>query len=385
MNWIRDNILKILIILGVAIVAIIVIALIFRPKEKDELVSGTKYGELENKLQDAAIRYINNHKKLLPTTTDNITKIKLSTLVGNNYIGKLVAVDNSNVKCDGYVEISKISEDESKYRYTPFVSCGNYYRTKTIGEYIVDLETEEGKFERTTDSGLYKMGDEYIFKGEEVKNVIKLDDHYYRIVKIDKDNQLELISVSSTNGSYVWDDRYNIVTDEEDGINDFVKSRLHDSLIKLYENSDPENEEVFFSSEEKNYIVQHDFCIGKRSSTDSGIHAETECKETMPLYVGLVNVHEYARASLDSNCKTIFDKSCVNYNYFKSLGRADNYSYLTLTGVADNNYQVFKIKYAEIVGTAASNSNQLHPVIYINSRTIYASGSGTFEDPYIVR
>ena len=64
MNWLRDNIVKILIIMGVAVVVIVVMAIIFKPKQ-DTTVSGSKYGELETKLQNAAIKYISQHKKLL--------------------------------------------------------------------------------------------------------------------------------------------------------------------------------------------------------------------------------------------------------------------------------------------------------------------------------
>ena len=49
MNWIRDNILKILIILGIAVVVIVVFALLTKPKG-EVVVKGTKYGELETKL-----------------------------------------------------------------------------------------------------------------------------------------------------------------------------------------------------------------------------------------------------------------------------------------------------------------------------------------------
>ena len=61
MNWLRDNIAKILIILGVTVVVIVVIALISKPKKKEEVVSATKYGELETKLQNAAVNYVEKH------------------------------------------------------------------------------------------------------------------------------------------------------------------------------------------------------------------------------------------------------------------------------------------------------------------------------------
>ena len=384
MNWLRDNILKILIILGITVVVIVIVALVFKPKG-DEVVSGTKYGELETKLQNAAIRYIDRHKKKLPTTTEYVTKIKLSTLISNNYIGKLVAIDNPGTKCDGYVEIAKISDDGDDYRYTPFISCGEYYRTKTIGDYIIDTETKDGTFERITDAGLYKIGDEYVFKGENVNNHILLDDHLYRIIKIDKDKSLQLISVDRTENTYTWDDRYNIEKNRDVGINTFIKSRLYEELGHLYENKDEENFERFFTTKEKHYIIEHDFCVGRRSLNDGSIYSGAECKETAPLKVGLISLNEYARASIDPNCKSVFDMSCSNYNFFSNLGKKSSYSYFTLTGVLDNTYDFYRIRYNEVTEAKASTSSQLYPVIYINSKSIYSSGTGVYTDPYVIR
>ena len=383
MNWIRDNILKILIILGIAVVVIVVFALLTKPKG-EVVIKGTKYGELETKLQNAAIKYVDKHKKLLPTTKDDITKIKLSTLVSNNYIGKLVAIDNSSTKCDGYVEISKISEDKNDYRYTPYIKCGDYYVTKTIGDYIIDKETNNGTFERTTDAGLYKYGDEYIFRGENINNYIKLDDHLYRIIKLDSNKSLQLVSVDRTQYSYVWDDRYNIEKNRNLGINNFEKSRLHDSLISLYAGKDEDHEE-YFSSIEKDYIIEHEFCVGKRSIYDNNIYSGVECKETIPLKVGIISVNEYARASIDPNCVGIFDRSCANYNFFNNLGEDRTYTFFTLTGILDNTYEIYRVRNEGVTNAKASSGSRIYPVIYINSKTIYSDGTGTYNDPYIVR
>lgn len=384
MNWLRDNILKIFIILGVVIVAIVVVAIVFRPKG-DSLVKGSEYIDLENKLQDAAIKYVGSHKKLLPTSIDKVTKIKLNTLQSNNYIGKLVAVDDASVSCDGYVEVSLLNEETKEYSFNPFITCGKYYTTKTIGNYIIDLETKDNTFERTTDEGLYKIGNEYVFRGENINNFIEIDTHLYRIIKIDENKSLQLISSTKTSNSFVWDNRYNVEKERNDGINDFLKSRLNESLSYLYEAEDSKNEEAFFSTDEKYYIIDHDYCIGKRSLEDENIYSQAECNETASLKVGLITLAEYARASIDPNCKGAFDRSCANYNYFNALGDYNNYTHLTLTGVADNTYQIYRVRNGDITIPKASSSAQLFPVIYIDQNTIYESGSGTYDDPYTVR
>lgn len=380
MNWLRDNIVKILIIMGVAVVVIVVMAIIFKPK-KDTTVSGSKYGELETKLQNAAIKYISQHKKLLPTTTEGATKVELKTLQSNNFIGNIVAVDDSNVKCEGYVEITKASEDENLYRYTPYIACGEYYVTKTIGDYIIDKETEDGTLERTTDSGLYKIGEEYFFRGEKVNNFIIIGSHKYRIIRIEKDKTLKLISTSITKGSYSWDDRYNVDKKSNVGINNFMKSRIHDVLVGLGEPTDEDT--AYFSKSELNYIIEHDFCIGKRPINDANPYSNVECAEKTPLKIGMLTPGEAAIASLDPNCKTIYDASCVNYNYFFPNGKQKSYS--TITAVADNTYQFYRIKTSGVNKVSVSSQTSFYPVVYINPKTIFSSGTGTTTDPYIVR
>ncbi len=388
MNWLRDNIAKILIILGVVVVVFVIIAIVSKPKQKEDIVSGTKYGELETKLQNAAINYVEKHKKLLPTSTENTSKITLSTLMSNNYIGKIVAVEDRKTKCSGYVEITKLSNEKNDYRYTPYLNCGEYYSTKTIGNYIIDKETENGTFTRTADAGLYQSGEDYIFRGENPNNFIMLDQHLYRILKIEGSGSLQLISTSKTGSSYVWDNRYNIdrkSIDNSDGINNFLKSRLHDTLVSLYNNTNSQAGEIYFSDTEKSYIIPHEYCIGKRSLNDSNIYSGTECKETVELEVGLISLNEYARVSVDANCKGIYDRSCANYNYLNTLYKKTSYVYTTLTASADNTYQYYRVYNNKVDLAKTNSSKQLYPVIYINNKTIYSSGTGTATDPYIIR
>ena len=382
MNWIRDNIVKILIILGATVVFIVIFALLAKPRG-ETTVSGSKYGELETKLQSAAIKYMDKHKKKLPKNSEETTKVTLKTLISNNYIGTITAVDNSSTKCDGYVEITKIEERDNSYRYTPYITCGDYYSTKTIGDYIIGAETEEVAV-RTSGDGLYKIDDEYVFRGEIVNNYIMLDSKPYRIIKIDKDKSLQLISVDRTSDSYVWDDRYNVEKNNETGINDFSKSRLYTALENMY-TSKTDDDTVEFTKDEKDYIISHDYCIGKRSMGDTNIYSGAECQQTVSLKVGILSLYEYSRASIDDNCKSVFDRSCNNYNYFSTLGKRDSYTYTTLTGVGDNTYQYYRISSGEIQTATPSYDTQLYLVIYINAKTIYSSGTGTADDPYIVR
>ena len=87
------------------------------------------------------------------------------------------------------------------------------------------------------------------------------------------------------------------------------------------------------------------------------------------------------RASLDSNCINTSSESCSNYNYFENIS-----SYLkTITAVADNTYQIYKINYGTADVSNASTTVAIYPVVYIDKNALYAAGDGTEENPYTVR
>ena len=256
MNFIRDNIVKIgLMLLAAVIIIVVAVACSGRKEIVDD---STGYIEMENKVQAAAIKYIRKNQSLLPKTTDQVRKIKLDTLISNKMISELHALEDSNVKCSGYVDIIKKSSNKTEYRYTPYIKCGKYYETRTIGDYI--KSTEEVV---TTGEGLYNLNNTYYFRGEYPKNYILLGERMYRILEITEDNNLKVISSEKTENSYVWDDRFNTEKNDYYGINIFSKSRLKENLDFLYENIDENKGEIFFSNTEKEYIVEHDFCVGR--------------------------------------------------------------------------------------------------------------------------
>ena len=72
------------------------------------------------------------------------------------------------------------------------------------------------------------------------------------------------------------------------------------------------------------------------------------------------------RASLDSNCTNATSESCSNYNYFENIS-----SYLkTITAVADNTYQIYKINYGIADASNASTTVAVYPVVYIDKNTL---------------
>ena len=384
MNWIRDNIVKILIILFIAFVVIIFAVACSGDDDKIGTESATGYAELENKLQNAAYKYVDKNRKLLPKEYGKVVKIKLDTLIANRYIKEIHALENNSIVCSGYVEITKKTTNENDYRYTPYLKCGKYYETKTIADYIKtnELIVQEG-------DGLYLLssndnGSSYYYRGEKPKNYIVLDERLFRILEIDSDNYLKLIAVDKTASTYVWDNRYNASIDKANdyGINDYYVSRIKDSLELIYENTVNPKIGSYITSKERGYIVDKNFCVGKRSKTDKAISIVNECKETNTQKVGLITVSEYYRISTSQGCTEVGKLDCNNYNFL--YGYRSN-KFVTLTSSSDNTYSYFSSNGGKYEETRCNKSYYLYPVIYINNNTLYKSGSGTVSDPYIVR
>ena len=378
MNWFRDNIVKIIIILVIAILVIIFAvacsAFSGNGNNPTGTESGTSYQELETKLKNAAINYVNKNRELLPKSSSINTKINLDTLVSNRKIKELHALDDSNVTCSGYVEIIKNDETNS-YRYNPYIRCGNYYETTKFANYLIN------KGVVTSGDGLYNINNEYVYKGDNPNNYIKINERLYRILRITEDGNLKLISTDRTHYSYFYDNRYNSEIKKYYGINDYSLSRIKVSLESLYNNVS-EDDEQYFSDLEKSYMINGDFCVGKRSLNDTSISSNVECSTISNQKVGMINVEDYYIISTSNKCISTSNLECNNYNYLFNY----NYTlFATLIGNADETYTYLYIDSGELAAERASKGYRIYPVIYLDSEILYLSGNGTLENPYVLR
>ena len=373
MNFIRENIAKILIFIGVLIIFIIIFSLIFG---RNKLKRETTYFDLEDKLLTAAKKYVNDNPKLLPKTEEETNKINLDTLINSKYLDTLISIDNENVKCNGYAQLIYKNK---KNMVVPYLKCGKYYETKTIADYIISNETIV-----SSGDGLYQYNDSYIYRGENPKNYLILGDKLYRIIEINKNGEVRLISDSKFGQYFIWDNRYNVEKNAYVGINNYSKSRLKDSFTFIIDNNSfEENTDYnYFSHQEIDKLIPHDICVGKRPSNYGGIDNNHECQTVeKDQRLGLITAGDYARASVDPNCKSIFDKSCINYNYFSKISDA----FRTITAVSDNTYQIFYINNGYADFTKASNSFRANLVLYIDKLSLYSNGDGSYQTPYKVR
>ena len=96
--------------------------------------------------------------------------------------------------------------------------------------------------------------------------------------------------------------------------------------------------------------------------------------------ISLVNVSDFARASLDPDCNSIDGRSCRNYNYLYEVLN----STWTLNSASNNSYEVFYLSSGVAQVATASDYNEYNIIIYIDGDETVKSGNGTINDPYII-
>ena len=268
-----------------------------------------------------------------------------------------------------------IYNNNGYYLYEPNINCGEKYKTKTLQETLIKDSLVE------TGNGLYKVDDEYIFKGDNVNNYIKLNDVLYRIISINSDGSVRLMEnkKNSENTMTTWDDRYNTEKQYNAGINNYssngLNSRIKDKIHNIYEGDT-------YTDDVKAYFINKESCIGKRSINElenTGIYECAVKSESYP--ISILALYEYSRASLDPNCTGIVNSSCTNYNYFTSISNG----FWTLTADKDTSYKAYKISSGSVMISNASNPAYLLIVINIDGNTVINSeGNGSFKNPYII-
>ena len=170
----------------------------------------------------------------------------------------------------------------------------------------------------------------------------------------------------------VWDNRYNSSTKKYTGKNDFMISRIKESLDFYYND--------LFDESSKTLIVPKELCIGARSENSVAMDGTLECLKTTPkLPLGLLQTNEYPIISLDPECTKFDNPQCTNYNFLTNLS-----SFWSLNAVAGNTYQVYEISGIPIAEDTNTKS-QARIVLNISSDVLYSSGKGTEDDPYIIK
>lgn len=324
----------------------------------------------EEKMISALQNYAKDTNKL-PKNEGEILTVELSTLVKKEYI-KSTEDLLDDTTCEGSVSVrrngSSIETNNGGFlSYTVDLDC-KAYSTMHLVDKLKEQVVTEG-------DGLYKDNDAYIFKGKKVKNYITFFGHNYRIMSIDKDGILKLVKTEPEMPERIWDNKFNIETNRATGKNIYKDSIMIDYLLNDYYNTKK------ISTKAKEYVVAYDACIGKRNSTDLTIDSTLDCSEKLEKQVvSLINISDYAKASLDPDCSSLRSPSCNNYNYLYGIVS----STWTLNAPLDNTYEVILLSDGLMELINANTYNTYNLVIYIDGNHLYKNGTGASSDPYII-
>lgn len=349
---------------GVLIIMIVVISILVRLTEKKYYT----YEQVEVKLTEASKKYFVTNHNYLPSKEKDTSSVSLNALVVGNYISPLEEILKNGKECTAQVVVTKL---QSGYDYTPYLNCGKYYSSKELYNKVLEDNalTSEG-------IGLYLDNEEKVFKGEVKNNFVMLNEKLWRILRIDEDNNLVLMSYFRTN-AFVWDNRYNENTKSNDGINDYNISRLKDSVENEYYN------EELLTDSEKSKVLSTKWCLESRKNVDTDSMKNIECslltEKESP--IGLLTVYEYMQASLDPNCNTLEDRGCTNYNYMHDMQS----SFWTITKGQKSTAHAYNVTTSGVYESRTNTSKQVRYVIKLTPKAIYLSGSGIETDPYKIR
>ncbi len=342
------------------IILIVLIVNLFAPKYKT-------YEQVEILLKDATEEYYKNNLDLLPTEVGKSITSSETILVNAGLIKPLKDLLKNGEKCSANIIVTKT---ETNYDYRAYLNCEEDYHSIELYRLITESQDIV-----TSGTGLYKVNDEYLFRGEVKNNYVKIGENEWRIIKIDSNNNIALITKFSIE-VYPWDNRYNIDYDEFTGINDFNVSRIKDTLKSLYTGID------ILSEEDKHYVMERKWCIGKRPLTATKAeNPECTVLSEESFHYGMLTPYEYLNISIDPNCQKLGDDSCINYNFISYFSG----EFWTMVGVSENTKDVFTIGSRGLSKNSAEFDKKIGVVIYLKNDVMHNGGDGTIDNPYTLK
>lgn len=364
----KDKKMFYMLTLGMGIIILIIIVVIIIANVAGGRLS---FEKVEDKMKAAAIKYYDSHEEELPKNNGTTVTISADTLANNKKMKQLNKIVPKGANCTGEVIVTKNGDN---YLYSPILNCGSEYRSRKLYEVVIDSKNIV-----ISGEGLYAKENGYLFRGEKVNNLVQIDESLWAIIDVDTEGYIRMINISNKKGQKsIWDNRYNINENSYDGINNFGVSRIKEKLIELAGTG----EEDYLLDSSKKYVAVRSWCIGKRSETNLEINSNEECEKlSEEMMYGLPLISDSVAASLDSDCHTIEDESCDNYNYFSEYA----ISSWTLTGVSENTNSAYYIISSGAVSSKTSASKNIVPTIYLSKNVMYASGDGSESNPYILK
>ncbi len=200
----------------------------------------------------------------------------------------------------------------------------------------------------TSGDGLYFDQDKYVFKGMVETNYVYYSNRYFRIVRVNTDGSIVLISDDIVT-SMVWNYK------DSDYSNSYIRSWLN--------KGEEEHTGIFYHSLENPdaYIMESSYCV------DAVDGENLTCENTVTDQVGLLSIAEY--------------KDALAHHSYLNIGK---YWWTSNPSIDGQVWYVFS------EGGIHSKSNMndayyaygVRPVITLKPEVHFVSGNGSKEDPY---
>lgn len=299
--------------------------------------------------------------------------------------------------CDSFASSSSTNNGYIIYKYSndkKDIEKDNTNEVKSIGQYIVEKAIEENKIYTpgSTNSGLYELEDEYVFKGD-VNNYIKINianinnSFLGRILSISKaDFSIKVITNSIGDNFWINGGEIN-----------FIGSAISNELVNNVATS------KFISSDK---VIEHDFQIGdvssnqqlsimalksllseKKTTSVTNNELTISNNNTANQKVGTISILDYVNASTNLDCQSNFlSDNCGENNYLKTMFNSKDVWTLNKNG--NSVWYITKSGLPDLESNLANTKYYIYPVykftsdVFIKKTNIEQNGEERY--PYEV-
>lgn len=357
------NLIKKLLIIGGGFLGVLILFIIIVSITRSISNKKNPYEKIKSNAIVAAEDYYDSLKEKL--NSGESIEVTFDELVSKKYMKEYSSKLNDGVKCNGKVVITNNFDN---ILYTAIMDCGKNYKDETLYDHIINNNEIV-----TSGDGIYDLYGRYIYRGEKVNNYVEFGGKTWYIVDMDKDGKIRLLnSNASLKRNAVWDNRYNINKKGNYGYNDFEKSRIYETLNEL--------EKDTISEKSKKYATSQSICYGSRDLKSTDNSNSAECSKTLNEHLlSTLTVSDILTASIDTNCNSIRQGQCSNYNYLSDRRINSIWTFIPETGT---DYMVYYSSNGVVYHGNTNGYYNLYVTIKLTPEVQYLSGDGTKEKPY---
>ncbi len=189
----------------------------------------------------------------------------------------------------------------------------------------------------TSGDGLYNEENIFVYKGENVNNYVRYSNMLFRIIKVNRDNTIEM----------VLDESLNYLSYDKEKIN------YNESDLNKYLN------DIFYNNIKGSFLAKGTYCTDKVSDVN-----KITCGDIEIDYVKLLSLSDYLNSKVE-------EKSYLN-----------NEDVIWLNNSNDDS--VWLLNNGSLSMGKPNDLYSVKPVITFDNLSVYVSGDGSKEKPYVI-